>query len=115
EAEQQRTIRSNVAVALDAGRQSARRVEAAREASALYRSAVDDQRETLQIGLSTVIDLVLTEEHLTSSLLNEVAAQVPDAQAVAQLRYETGTLLEGGADAAGAIDVRRLTTIPGVP
>src|SRR5262249_577570 len=61
EAEQQRTIRSNVAVALDAVRQSARRVEAAREASALYRSAVDDQRETLQIGLSTVIDLVLTE------------------------------------------------------
>jgi outer membrane protein len=110
-----RIISANVAVAVNGLRQSAARVEATRSASALYRSAVTDERDKLQLGLSTVVDLILTEDRLTQSLLDEVAAELSYAQALAQLRYESGTIV---ADAVGlaeldhAVDQSRLTTVP---
>lgn len=114
-----RVIAVNVSIAADAVRQNAARVRNAREASALYRAAVDDERDKLQIGLSTIIDLILTEDRLMQSLLEEVQAEFGHAVAIARLRFETGTMVDHTAGARFApaelqrtVDHERLTTIP---
>jgi hypothetical protein len=68
-----------------------------REAAGLYGSAVEDERQKLQLGLSTIIDLVLIEDRLTRTLLDEVSAMLSYAEALARLRFETGTLISGDA------------------
>jgi len=60
--EQRRQIRANVGVAVDAVRHNAERVRSSREASALYRAAVDDELQKMQMGLATMIDVVLTRQ-----------------------------------------------------
>src|SRR5690606_30071302 len=90
-----RTVHSNILVAERALASSAARVRAVSEAAGVYRSAVEDEREKMQLGLSTIIDLVLIEDRLTRSLLDEIAARAAYAQALARLRFETGTLVIG--------------------
>jgi len=90
-----RSIRSGVVVAQDELARSAERVTLLREAAGLYRSAVEDERQKLQLGLSTIIDLVLIEDRLTRSLLDEISANLSLASALARLRFETGTLVTG--------------------
>jgi outer membrane protein TolC len=106
-----RTIRSGVAVAQDDLARSADRARQLREAARLYGSAVEDERQKLQLGLSTIIDLVAVEDRLTRNLLDEISATLRYASALARLRFETGTLISGDATgfkvAAGA-----LTTVP---
>ena len=103
-----RTITSNIVVAWNDVRASAERVEQARQASALYRSTVSDERMKVQLGLSTVLDLIVTEDRMVQSLREEVSAEVAYATALARLRFETGTLV--GPD--GRVTPDRLTTIP---
>lgn len=90
-----RTIRSAVVVAQDDLANSAVRVRLLGEAGALYGTAVDDERAKLQLGLSTIIDVVLLEDRLTRSLLDEIAARQRYASALARLRFETGTIVAG--------------------
>jgi outer membrane protein TolC len=112
-AELQRTIASSVVVARDALGRNVERVRITREAAAIYRSAVEDEREKLQLGLGTIIDLVLTEDRLTRSMLDQVSAELSYALAVARLRYETGTLVTGELDPAG-VTRDQLTTVPAI-
>ena len=110
-----RTISARVTVAADAVRQSAVRAHSAREASSLYRAAVSDEWQKLQIGLSTMLDVILIEDRLTQSLLSEVEAELSYALAVAQLRFETGTLigdLRGVSDPTLLVDRERITQVP---
>jgi outer membrane protein TolC len=115
-AELDRRIVAGVTAAAEAVRQSAVRVRSARVASALYRSAVTDEWEKLQLGLSTIIDLILTEDRATQSLLAEIDAETAHAIALARLRLETGTLVgaAGGPvlDPARMVDRDRLTRVP---
>jgi len=92
-----RTVHSNILVAGRALASSAARVRAISEAAEVYRSAVADEREKMQLGLSTIIDLVLIEDRLTRSLLDEIGARAAYAQALARLRFETGVLVTGTA------------------
>jgi outer membrane protein TolC len=100
-------------------RQNTIRVLSAGEAASLYRAAVGDEWEKLQIGLSTIVDLILTEDRLTQSLLDEIDARLNYATAVARLRFETGTLVgDSGSDRpdpARAVDLERLTRAPSPP
>ena len=107
----ERNIRSNVLVARDNLEHSAERLKSSRAAAELYRSAIGDERTKQQLGLATVIDLIVTEDRLTSSLLAEVDAKLSYATAVAQLRFETGTLLAPG-DKESAVVYQNLTTVP---
>jgi outer membrane protein len=107
-----RNIQSNVAVAQNDLARSAERVRLFREAGGLYLAAVDDERQKMQLGLATIIDLVLVEDRLTRSRLDEISALRTYAQALARLRYETGTLVAGdGTTFAPTPDA--LVTIPG--
>jgi outer membrane protein TolC len=106
-----RNIQSGVAVSYDAVRRSVAKLDAAREAAAVYRGAVDDQRDLAQLGVSTILDLINTEDRLTNSLLDELGAEQAYALALTQLRYQTGLLLNDMDD----VDITTLTTLPGVP
>jgi outer membrane protein TolC len=90
-----RQIRSGVDVAGNDLARSAQRVRLLRDAASAYDAAVTDERDKLQIGLSTIIDLISIEDRLTRSLLDEVAARLGYATALARLRFETGTLIDG--------------------
>ncbi|HEY3121506.1 MAG TPA: TolC family protein [Vicinamibacteria bacterium] len=113
-AELARRISSDVTVAasdLTLGRE---RVIAAGEAASLYRSAVDDEKQKLRLGLGTVIDVVVTEDHLNDSLLDELSARLAYANALVRLRFETGTLVSvDGAEQQ--LDLETLTTVPPLP
>jgi outer membrane protein TolC len=106
-----RTIQSNVKVAQDNLEQSAERARLLRTAAAEYRTALDNEREKAQLGRSTVIELLLIEDRLTSSLLDEVSSLQAYASALAQLRYETGTLVGGDAPVFQVMP-DALTTVP---
>jgi outer membrane protein len=110
-AELSRRISSDVTVAVSDLNLSRERVGSSREASGLYRSAVDDEKQKLQLGLGTVIDLVVTEEHLTETLLDELSAWLAYANALIRLRFETGSLVsaEGSEE---QLDLETLTTVP---
>lgn len=105
-----RSIRSGVVVAQDDLARSAERVRLLREAAGLYRAAVQDEADKLRLGLSTIIDLVLIEDRLTRSLLDEISATLRYASALARLRFETGTIV-GGAPAF-AVTAETLTRVP---
>jgi outer membrane protein len=106
-----RRISSEVAVAVSDLVLSRERVASSREASGLYRSAVEDEKRKLQLGLGTVIDLVVTEDHLNDTLLDELSAQLAYADALVRLRFETGSLVsaEGPEE---RLDLETLTTPP---
>ena len=106
-----RSIRSGVVVAQDELARSAERVRLLREAAGLYGTAVEDERAKLQLGLSTIIDLVLIEDRLTRSLLEEISANLSYASALTRLRFETGTLV-GGASPTFDVTADALMTVP---
>jgi hypothetical protein len=54
-----------------------------------------------------LIDTLITEQQQTESRLGLIGARQDLAQLIAQLRYETGTLLD-----AGAVALPNLTTPP---
>ena len=93
-----RTVRTQVLAALDALRYSAATVEAARKAEAYYELALQDERDKLRAGLSTVIDVVLTEERLTQAQLSRVQSELSYAVALAQLSRDSGALPASEAD-----------------
>ncbi len=106
-----RTIRSEVLVAINDLKQSAHQLAKSQEAITLYRTAVQNEEQKLQQGLSTIIELLFTEDRLTNALLNMTSAELNYANAIANLRFQTGTLLT---ITEGEISVpqKNLTTIP---
>lgn len=108
-----RAMGADVPSALDAVESSALQVEKASEAVRLFELAVTNEEKKLRAGTSTLIDLISQRDRLTAARQTEVSARLALAQALARLRFETGTLLtaEGG---AGALRPELLTTLPSV-
>lgn len=88
--------------------EAAERVRLAQSAVDSYTKLVDAEIERFRIREATLIDTILTETQLSDARLQLVTAQRDLARLLAELRYETGTLVEGGKPAAG------LTTIPAI-
>jgi outer membrane protein TolC len=107
-----RNVRTQVLSALDALRLTAEALEAARLSEEQYRQALDDEREKLRAGLSTVIDVVLTEERLTEAQRARVRNEANYAIALAQLRLQLGELPSSEAQAGvamqGVLDPRNV-------
>ncbi len=110
----ERRVRSGIEVALANLETAGRRVAIAAETAALFREAVADEQQKVRLGLGTVIDLIFTQDSLTSAEIDEVQARLGYAIALARLRYETGTLV---ADDGGRpqLDPAALVTAPPVP
>jgi outer membrane protein len=105
-----RQIGANVPIALDAVARDAQQLDRATEAVRLFERAVENEEKKLRAGTSTLIDLISQRDRLTAARQSRVSAHLALAVAVAQLRFETGTLLPS-AD-PGAIQLGQLTTIP---
>lgn len=106
-----RTIRSNVVVAEQDLVRSLERARYLRDAVTMYGQAVDDERQKLQLGRSTTVELIAVEDRLTNNRLNEVQAMLSYAAALARLRLETGTLV-GGSAPTFQVTADALRTIP---
>jgi outer membrane protein TolC len=105
-----RQIGANVPIALDAVARDAQQLERAAEAVRLFERAVENEEKKLRAGTSTLIDLISQRDRLTAARQSQVSAHLALAIAVAQLRFETGTLLPGGDPRA--VQLSQLTTVP---
>jgi outer membrane protein len=103
-----RGILASVAVAYNDLQAAALRLQSSRDASRLYRSAVDDQRQLQQMGVATILDLITTQSRLTQSALDELTAQQDFAIALTQVRFETATLIDDN----GQPSTTSLTALP---
>jgi outer membrane protein TolC len=72
---------------------------------------VENEQTKSGLGAATVFDVIFAEDNLTSALLNVVAGRQGYAVALAQLRYETGTMVEDG-EAGPTVDAARLLERP---
>ncbi len=113
-----REIGATVPTALDAVRQNARQVEKAALAIRLFEKAVDNEEKKLRAGSSTLIDVTTQRDRLTAARQQLVATQLSLAQAIAELRFQTGTLLPPQPDAPDAqtlqlvVRPEQFTTLP---
>jgi outer membrane protein TolC len=105
-----RQIGANVPVALDAVARDAQQLDRATEAVRLFERAVENEEKKLRAGTSTLIDVISQRDRLTAARQSRVSAHLALAIAVAQLRFQTGTLLPNGDPRA--VELSQLTTIP---
>ena len=103
-----RQIAVNVEVGLEGVQRSSRSVAEVADAVRLSQTTVENERVKHRLGSATLFDVILAEDNLTSALLNEVKARLEHAIALADLRYQTGTLLSSD----GVLVVERLHTVP---
>jgi len=93
-----RSITADVNVAGQAVRNAALRTERARESVAAFQDALAAERDKYTLGFGSLVDILTTEDRLTQALVLQVRAQIDYAQALADLRQATGTILEPDAD-----------------
>lgn len=106
-----RTIRSNVAVALEAVKRHSDGLKKAREAVALYQKGVSDEATKYKLGMSTIIDVITTANRLDQAQFTEVTNHLNYANAVIALRFETGTILVKEKDQY-RVELKRLVQVP---
>jgi outer membrane protein len=106
-----RQIGADVPTALDGVASSAQQLERATEAVRLFERAVENEEKKLRAGTSTLIDVISQRDRLTAARQSEVSARLALAQALVQLRFETGTLLPRAGDPQ-AVRSADFTTIP---
>ncbi|MFP5211838.1 MAG: TolC family protein [Acidobacteriota bacterium] len=58
-----------------------------------YRKAVENEKRKYLLAMSTLSDLLTTEDNLTDAVLGKISAEGALAKALAQLRFDTGTIL----------------------
>lgn len=81
------------------------------EAVKHYTKAVDNERKKFFLGMSTMTQVLTTEDNLIAASINWILSESTYAIALAQLRFETGTLL-ADSNELGHIGMDELTTIP---
>ena len=78
-------------------RESAVRVARALEAVNFYQNTIDSELERFrqQLGTTTLIDVVLTQQQQIAALFSLVSARLGLAEGIVRLRFETGALVTG--------------------
>ncbi len=85
------------------------RVKLAQDSVNYYQQTVDSEIARFQIGEVTLIDTIQTEQQQSDARRALVAAQQELAQLIAELRFETGTLVP---DTTAPVTPQNLTTVP---
>jgi outer membrane protein len=106
-----KTIGANVPSALQAVLRDAAQLERATLAVRLFERAVDNEEKKLRAGTSTLIDVITQRDRLTAARQGEVQSRLALAQALLDLRFETGTLVATAGD-ADRLRYADLTTVP---
>jgi outer membrane protein TolC len=104
-----RRIRLGVIQTTETLRETTTRVGRARDAVNFYQNTIDSELERfqLQLGSTTLIDVVVTQQQQIDALRALVSARLDLARRIVRLRFETGTLVTGG-DVSG----EDLVTVP---
>jgi outer membrane protein len=89
----QRNIELNISNSLNNLNNSVLVLEKAKEALDSYKEAFNNEQVKFQTGLTTILSLILFQERLTSSELQYLQAYQQFANAIVNLRHETGTLI----------------------
>jgi outer membrane protein TolC len=92
-ADLERNIRLNVVLVQRSLAAAVGRYEAAKQAVEHYTATVEAELEKLRLGSATLLDAIVTEQQQTQAGLALIAAKQELATLIAQLRFETGTLL----------------------
>ena len=108
----ERQIRISVVQTIRSLEEAVARLRSAEEAAAYFQETIVAEAEKLKLGASTLIDAILTEQQKTNSDLAVVSARQQVANLLAQLRFESGTLVEGD-EGGGTVSLDALTTLPG--
>lgn len=106
-----RGIGSAILVAFSDLEQSSQEALRAREAVALYRQTVDNEREKLRIGASTIVDIITIADRLDDAEIRATDALVRYSIALARIRYETG-LLPATVNRSATISIDDFRTLP---
>jgi outer membrane protein TolC len=93
-----RTIAAAVSVALSGVRNAGLRLDKATESVNAFQAALDGEREKYRLGFGSLVDILTTEDRLTSALLVQVQARLDEAVELAYLRQATGTLVDPNAN-----------------
>jgi outer membrane protein TolC len=102
-----RRIQLGVVQASSTLQDSIGRVQQALAAVNFYQSTIDAEMARLRNGDATVLDTIVTQQQQTGAQLNLVAARLELAQRIGRLRFETGTMVTGG-----AVSGQTLVTVP---
>ncbi|MBP7779224.1 MAG: TolC family protein [Acidobacteria bacterium] len=94
-AERARVIATEVVNAVTALTNGTLRLTRATGAVRGFQAALDGEQDKLRLGVGSLTDLLTVEGRLTEALLDLVAAQQAYALGVVQLRYASGTLVDG--------------------
>ncbi len=106
-----REVESAVRVAASAAEHSRQELAISEEAAALYVTSLASEKEKFRLGMSTLFEVLQAEDGLTSARVQQIGARLRHAQAVARLRYESGTLVEFDGETPLA-SLEALTTAP---
>lgn len=89
----ERTIKAGVVQTYAALQEAAQQVRESGNAVRYYREITGAEVERLRLGGSTLIDTITTEQRLVESQIGLISARQQYANLLAQLRFETGTLV----------------------
>lgn len=107
-------IDSQVPESLETVRLNAERLEKLEQAVALFEQTVVNEEKKLRAGTSTLIDVISQRDRLTSALQSRNTARLTLAIALAELRFQTGTLLAFDADDFASVRGEDFTALPPV-
>ena len=108
-------IGAAVPTALEAVRSNADRSQKLERAVELFKKTLSNEEKKLRVGSSTLIDVLNQRDRLTTAQQRLVSAQLALAQALIDLRFETGTLVRQATEGVQDIRLDDLTTLPQDP
>lgn len=89
-----RNIELNITIALNNLENTIRALEQSELALNSYRQAYENEQLKFKTGLTTLLNVILFQERLTSAEIEYLKSQQSFASAIINLRHETGTLIE---------------------
>lgn len=106
-----RTIKASIVTSYSAVRNSLLRLDRARESVKAFQEALQGEQDKLALGIGSIIDLLTTEDRLTTAEEGQVAAWQSYGDAIIDFRFATGSLVPPDT-AQPAVDVHTLTAFP---
>jgi outer membrane protein TolC len=108
-ADLQRQVRLSVLRDIRSINEAAEQVRQAQAAVDFYQKTIDAEVQRFQLGEVTLIDTITTESQMTAARQTLVSAQAALARLIADLRYQTGTLVM---DPNAPVSPQALITVP---
>ena len=110
----ERHVGANVALTVAELRSELQVWKTAETTAQSYRAAAVNEQKRLRAGLSTIFDVLLTQDRLTSAEIGVLQQRSLIAKSLVKLRYETGTLLDSGSTDY-RLSLAHLTSVPSPP